>query len=37
MGRGARKRYWRNIKISILVGLLISGIMFAVVYYMDKI
>lgn len=27
MGRGARKRYWRNMFVGILVGLLISGLM----------
>jgi hypothetical protein len=27
MGRGARQRYWRNLKISVAVGILLSGLM----------
>jgi tetrahydromethanopterin S-methyltransferase subunit B len=27
MGHGARKRFWRNLLLGVLVGLLVSGLM----------
>jgi hypothetical protein len=36
MGRGARQRYWRNIRISIIVGILLSGLLAWVVYLIYK-
>ena len=27
MGKGARQRYWRNLKISVVVGIILSGLM----------
>jgi hypothetical protein len=36
MGRGARERFWRNMAVAILVGLMISGGMFAVFYFLNN-
>jgi hypothetical protein len=36
MGRGARQRYWRNIRISIFVGVLISALMWWLVWLIYK-
>jgi len=36
MGRGARRRFRRNITVGILVGLLVSGLMATVFYYWNN-
>jgi len=36
MGRGARQRYWRNIRISIFVGVLISALMWWLIWLIYK-
>ena len=35
MGRGARKRFWRNMVIGVLVGLVISGLMWWLFYFLN--
>jgi ABC-type cobalamin transport system permease subunit len=36
MGRGARKRFWRNMVIGVLVGLVISGLMTWLFYFLNS-
>jgi hypothetical protein len=36
MGRGARKRFWRNMILGVLVGLLMSGLIVLGFYYIDN-
>jgi hypothetical protein len=36
MGRGARERFWRNMTLAIVVGILISGAMWGVFYYLNN-
>jgi hypothetical protein len=36
MARGARARFVRNLRISIIVGLLVGGIIAFLMYYSDK-
>ena len=36
MGRGARKRFWRNMILGVLVGLLMSGLIVLAFYYIDN-
>ncbi len=36
MGRGARQKFFRNLKISILVGLLAAGAVALLLHFKDK-
>jgi Tfp pilus assembly protein PilN len=36
MGRGARKRFWRNMVFSVLVGLFISGLMVVLFSFLNN-
>ena len=36
MGRGARKRYWRNMFVGVLAGLLISGLMWWLFWFLNN-
>jgi hypothetical protein len=36
MGRGARKRFWRNLAIGLLVGLALSGLMWWLFSYLNS-
>jgi hypothetical protein len=35
MGRGARERFWRNMAVAIVVGLLVALCMFGVFYWLN--
>ena len=36
MGRGARQRFWRNMAIAVLVGLLASGTLGFLIWILDR-
>ena len=35
MGRGARQRFWRNMGLGIVMGLVLSGLMWWLFYYLN--
>ena len=35
MGRGARKRFWRNMALGVLMGVLVSGLMVWLFYFLN--
>ncbi len=36
MARGARQKFLRNLKVSIVVGILVAGVLALLMYYKDK-
>lgn len=36
MGHGARKRFWRNLALGVLMGLLVSGLMAWLFYLLNN-
>lgn len=36
MARGARQKFLRNLKVSIVVGLIVAGLLALMMYYKDK-